>query len=174
MQNYYRRNPLSNLLGSSVTTTIVIVNVMVFIMQMLLVRTPFLHIFAMIPRFVIFRGFIWQLVTYMFLHGDIWHLFFNMLIIWMFGSTLEQVWGQKRFLQYYFLCGLGGAVFSFIFSFNSLVIGASGAGFGILLAYGVTFLVEAGVGLLETLIVAVVVARRRDARAPAAAGVEAR
>jgi membrane associated rhomboid family serine protease len=139
MQNYYRKNPFSNLLGSSVTTTIVIINVLVFIMQLLLIRTPFRVIFALYPRLVIFRGFIWQLVTYMFLHGDIWHLFFNMLIIWMFGSTLEQVWGQKRFLQYYFLCGIGGAVFSFIFSFNYMVIGASGAGFGILLAYGVLF-----------------------------------
>lgn len=139
MQDHYRRSGFSDLFGSSVVTTIVILNVLVFLLQMLLTGTPFQRFFALYPRDVIENGFIWQLVTYMFLHGGIFHLFFNMLIIWMFGSALEQVWGGGRFLRYYLICGLGGALFSFIFSYNVPVIGASGAGYGILLAYGVLF-----------------------------------
>ncbi len=139
MQDYYRKNNFQSLLSGSVVTTLVVINVLVFILQMLLARTPFQAFFALFPRLVIARGFIWQIITYMFLHGDIWHLFFNMLIIWMFGSQLERIWGGRKFLQYYFLCGIGGALFSFIFSYNVPVIGASGAGYGILLAYGVLF-----------------------------------
>ena len=139
MQDYYGRRGFADLLSSSVVTTLVILNVLVFLLQMLLTRTPFQAFFALYPRLVIERGFVWQLVTYMFLHGGIFHLFFNMLIIWMFGSALEQVWGGGRFLRYYMICGLGGALFSFIFSYNVPVIGASGAGYGILLAYGVLF-----------------------------------
>ena len=139
MQDHFRRNPLSSLLNGSVVSTIIIANVLVFILQILLIRTPFRVVFSLVPRLVLERGFVWQVVTYMFLHDGLFHLFFNMLIIWMFGSTLEQIWGGRRFLQYYFICGLGAAAFSFIFSFNALVLGASGAGYGILLAYGILF-----------------------------------
>ncbi|MBN2071789.1 MAG: rhomboid family intramembrane serine protease [Candidatus Krumholzibacteriota bacterium] len=139
MQYQYRRNPYSNLFGNSVVNKIVIANVIVFFLQIILSRTGFQDFFALYPRDVIFKGYIWQLVTYMFLHGSLSHIFFNMIVIWMFGTTLEQVWGSRRFLKYYFICGLGGAVFSFIFSFNVPVIGASAAGYGILLAYAVLF-----------------------------------
>ncbi|MBU8922033.1 MAG: rhomboid family intramembrane serine protease [Bacteroidales bacterium] len=139
MQDHFRKNPLSSLLSGSVVSIIIVINVLVFVLQMLLIRTPFQAFFALFPRLVFERGFVWQIVTYMFLHGGLFHLFFNMLIIWMFGSTLEQVWGGRKFLQYYFICGLGAALFSFIFSFNVPVIGASGAGYGILLAYGILF-----------------------------------
>ncbi|MBN1165291.1 MAG: rhomboid family intramembrane serine protease [Candidatus Krumholzibacteriota bacterium] len=141
MQYYYRggQGPFSNLLRNSIVMKIVIANVIVYFLQILLARNGFNQIFALYPRLVITRGYIWQLVTYMFLHGGLFHLAFNMLIIWMFGSALEQVWGERRFLQFYIICGIGGAVFSFIFSFNNAVIGASGAGYGILLAYAVLF-----------------------------------
>jgi membrane associated rhomboid family serine protease len=51
----------------------------------------------------------WQLITHMFVHGDFWHLLFNMFALWMFGSTLETLWGPKRFLTFYIICGLGAA-----------------------------------------------------------------
>ena len=51
----------------------------------------------------------WQLITHMFMHGDFWHLAFNMLALWMLGSTLETLWGPKRFLTFYIICGLGAA-----------------------------------------------------------------
>jgi len=139
---YYRRNssnPVLSLLAGSVINQLIAANVIVFILQLALMRTSFIDIFGLKPSLVISRGFAWQIVTYMFLHGGFWHLFLNMFIIWMFGRPLESVWGYRRFLVYYILCGLGGAAFSFIFSYQTTVIGASGAGYGILLAYAMLF-----------------------------------
>jgi hypothetical protein len=75
----------------------------------------------------------------MFLHAGFMHLFFNMLMLWLFGSTLESVWGGRRFLNYYVACGVGGALLSFVFNYNHLVLGASGAIFGLYLAYAMIF-----------------------------------
>jgi membrane associated rhomboid family serine protease len=87
---------------------------------------------------------VWQVFTYMFLHGGGWHLLFNMLSLWMFGTQLERDWGTRRFLKYYFLCGMAAGVCVLIA--NMLVgdwavttIGASGAIFGILVAFGVLY-----------------------------------
>lgn len=88
---------------------------------------------------------VWQPITYMFMHADILHLLFNMFALWMFGRIMEQVWGSHRFLLYYFVCGLGAAVVQEtcqkfgIISPYSMTIGASGAVYGILLAFGMTF-----------------------------------
>lgn len=79
---------------------------------------------------------LWQPVTYLFLHGDLFHVGFNMLLLWMFGTHLERQWGTRLFLRYYFLCGVGAALFTCVFAFGSTTIGASGAIFGLLLAYG--------------------------------------
>jgi membrane associated rhomboid family serine protease len=59
----------------------------------------------------------WQFVTYMFLHGDLWHLAFNMLALWMFGYMLENIWGPKRFLIYYFVTGFGAALIHYLVVF---------------------------------------------------------
>ncbi len=77
----------------------------------------------------------WGVVTYMFLHGDLWHLLMNMLVLFFFGPPLEQRWGSSRFLKYYFICGLGGAALSFVFAFDTSVIGASAAIYGLMLAF---------------------------------------
>ena len=91
----------------------------------------------------------WQLITHMFLHGDFSHILGNMFALWMFGSILENVWGPKRFLLFYMLCGVGAAVIHLaILSYqlvpltsqydrllNSATLGASGAVFGILIAF---------------------------------------
>ena len=77
---------------------------------------------------------IWQPVTYMFLHGDFSHLFFNMFALWMFGRGLEYDLGTKRFLIYYFVCGIGAGLVQ-LFT-NGVTVGASGAVFGLLLAFG--------------------------------------
>jgi membrane associated rhomboid family serine protease len=85
----------------------------------------------------------WQILTYMFMHGGFLHLFFNMLALWMFGMELEHLWGSKRFLTFYLLCGIGGALSNLLIA--PLVgqvgptVGASGAVFGVLLAFGVLF-----------------------------------
>ena len=135
----YSSNPLVAFLTESIVNQIIIVNVVIFILELVLRDTAFINFFGLMPRLVVTKGFVWQLVTYMFLHGGFWHLLLNMFIIYMFGSTLEGVWGSQRFLRYFFICGLGGALGSFIFSYNATVIGASGAGYGILVAYAMLF-----------------------------------
>ncbi|MCH8567979.1 MAG: rhomboid family intramembrane serine protease [Balneolales bacterium] len=80
----------------------------------------------------------WQLISYMFLHGGFGHIFFNMFALWIFGTAIEDAWGTKRFVQYYFIAGLGAAVIHMLIT-PSAVIGASGGVFGILLAFGMMF-----------------------------------
>lgn len=85
------------------------------------------------------NGFLpWQLVTYMFLHADISHIFFNLFALWIFGQALENLWGTRRFLLYYFLTGIGAGLIH-IFIEGASAIGASGAVFGILLGFGMMF-----------------------------------
>lgn len=83
----------------------------------------------------------WQPVTYMFLHGGVMHLLLNMLALWMFGSALENYWGTNYFLKYYFLTGIGAGLCNALLTPNSpaVIIGASGAVYGLLAAYGILF-----------------------------------
>ena len=101
----------------------------------------FFGLFALWP---LGQGFlIWQVVTYLFLHGGFFHIFFNMLALWFFGVELENVWGTRRFLTYYFICGIGAAVSNLylgpLFAPPAPTIGASGAIYGVLLAFGMLF-----------------------------------
>src|SRR6266403_1181913 len=90
---------------------LLISNVAIFILrffaQLTGVDGPIKIFFSLIPVAVVKEFFIWQLATYLFLHGGISHILFNMLALWMFGADLENVWGTRRFLQYYFFCGIG-------------------------------------------------------------------
>lgn len=84
----------------------------------------------------------YQYITYMFLHGGFDHLFFNMFALWMFGRTLEYELGSKRFLVYYLICGIGAALIQMLVAWLTgelgiVLIGASGAVMGVLLAFGV-------------------------------------
>ena len=86
----------------------------------------------------------WTLVTYMFVHGGFWHLLLNMLFLFFFGPPLEQRWGGTEFIKYYMICGMGGAVLSLIFEVagatgSANIIGASGAIYGVLLAYALNW-----------------------------------
>lgn len=124
----------------SVIIRLIIANFVVFFLQQLPVGVLIANYLALTPRLVLTRGYVWQMLTYMFLHDSfIRHLGLNMFVIWMFGRTLEQVWGGTRFLKFYFACGLGGAIFSFLFAYNTPVIGASAASYGILLAFAIMF-----------------------------------
>jgi membrane associated rhomboid family serine protease len=86
---------------------------------------------------------VWQLFTYQFLHGGVFHLVFNMLALWMFGSPLESDWGTRRFLRYYFICGVGAGICDLVLNLivggRAPTIGASGAIYGVLLAFGVCY-----------------------------------
>ncbi len=123
----------------SVITRIVIANAAMFILSWIPAFGRLMGYLALTPKLVLTRGFVWQMVSYMFLHADFWHIALNMLVIWMFGRTLEQIWGGTRFLKFYLACGLGGAIFSFLFAYNAPVIGASAAAYGILLAFAIMF-----------------------------------
>lgn len=127
---------------------LLIANTAVFVLTYLAAGSRFLETvypwLALRPDDVVHRLAIWQLVTYLFLHGGVMHLLFNMLTLWMFGVTLERDWGTRRFLKYYFLCGIGAgfcdvAVNALLGNWNTSTIGASGAIYGVLLAFGVLY-----------------------------------
>jgi len=85
---------------------------------------------------------VWQPFTYLFIHKDFLHIFFNMFVLWMFGSELESIWGRKSFLQYYFLTGIGSGLVWLalnVANANYVLAGASGAVYGVLLAFGMMF-----------------------------------
>lgn len=106
----------------------------------------FLNLFALVPRSVIGSLAVWQLVTYLFLHSPFGfgHILVNMLTLWMFGTPLESVWGTRRFLRFYFFCGVGAGICVVVANavagtMGTRTIGASGAIYGLLLAFGMMF-----------------------------------
>jgi membrane associated rhomboid family serine protease len=117
--------------------------VLMYVMRGATVATLFGWL-ALRPADVVGRLQVYQLFTYLFLHGGFWHLIVNMFTLWMFGVGLEQDWGTRRFLKYYFLCGVGAgicdvAVNALIGNWGTRTIGASGAIYGLLLAFGVMY-----------------------------------
>jgi membrane associated rhomboid family serine protease len=104
---------------------------------------------GLMPAAVVGQFRIWQLGTYLFLHAGVFHLVFNMLALWMFGTELDRIWGTRYFLKFYFVTGIGAGVLTVLVSLlpfafaqqleHSIVIGASGAIFGLLLAYALYF-----------------------------------
>ena len=139
--HYGRQSFFGHHLSNSVTNKLILATVIVHLLKgMSSDPMAIVHLFGLSPKLVVTQFFIWQPITYMFLHADFMHLFFNLLMTWMLGNTLESVWGSRKFLKYYISCGLGGAAFSAIFSFaGPPVIGNSGAVFGLYLAYAVMF-----------------------------------
>ncbi|MEJ2007096.1 MAG: rhomboid family intramembrane serine protease [Acidobacteriota bacterium] len=106
-------------------------------------QAPYFYL-GLQPFAVTHRLYLWQLVTYLFLHGGFFHILFNMFALWMFGPDLEMLWGESEFLKFYFLCGIGAGVFDVVLSmfFGSpfaITIGCSGAIYGLLLAFGLIF-----------------------------------
>jgi membrane associated rhomboid family serine protease len=123
-------------------------NVGVFLIQQVVRELPVW--FGLRPIDVVVGLEIWQPLTYMFLHGGISHILFNMLSLWMFGSELERMWGTAFFSRYYLVCGVGAAATTILASFlpggigarlydGPPTVGASGAIYGLLLAYGMYF-----------------------------------
>jgi membrane associated rhomboid family serine protease len=139
MNTYFFGGPVTRTVKALIT-----INVGVYILQIIfhLFGTRFFELFfGLIPARITHDFMLWQLVTYMFLHGGIFHILFNMLTLFMFGNDLERLWGTRRFLQYYFATGIGAGICSWLVSMNSwaVIIGASGAIYGLLLAYGLTY-----------------------------------
>ncbi|MBZ5604459.1 MAG: rhomboid family intramembrane serine protease [Acidobacteriia bacterium] len=123
---------------------LLISNVAVFLLQSFAGRAlgPVFYYLALTPAEVVRHGAIWQLASYMFLHGGISHILWNMLTLWMFGSTLEMSMGTRRFLQLYFFSGVGAGVCIVVLNYllggaATSTIGSSGAIFGVILVCAV-------------------------------------
>ncbi len=123
---------------------LLIINAAVFVLTVLFsqMQHTIFYLFGLVPQLVTHRFMVWQFFTYMFLHGGFGHIFFNMFALWMFGSELEYNWGSNDFLKYFLICGVGGGVLVWLTAFIGFsssaapTIGASGAIFGVLVAYG--------------------------------------
>src|SRR5262245_46446281 len=126
---------------------LLIANIAVFVITFF---EPSLQLpFMLQPKAVVESGRVWQLVTYMFLHGGVRHIFFNLLLLWMIGVELERTWRTSYFTKFYFACGLGAGVTQVLLGFLpgsigsqfyvTATIGASGALYGLLLAYALYF-----------------------------------
>lgn len=156
-RDYYRqqqRNRFS--FFPPVIKALLISNVFIFLFEVLFIGVLSFHgqpllvyfekYFALQPIFNNGESFFfpWQLVSYQFMHAGISHIFFNMLALWMFGAELETLWGSRRFLIFYLLCGIGAGFFQLLTPLlpgmaAAPTVGASGAVFGVLLAFGLTF-----------------------------------
>ncbi len=153
-----------------VTKNLLIINVLMFLAQYVFEYSLGIDLAALLGlHFFKAEDFaLWQMITYLFLHGDFMHLFFNMFSLWMFGRIIEQVLGERRFLVYYFVCGIGAALCQELWQYIEFLslglsdyelvnlgidgiisvqeylnhwttIGASGACYGVLLAFGFMF-----------------------------------
>jgi membrane associated rhomboid family serine protease len=146
---YYPRGFSSNSFFPPGVRWLLIVNTALWLVYFLGVRAGLGEIFqhfGLMPAQVVHTFAIWQLFTYMFLHDPFGfgHILFNMLTLWMFGKDLEVAWGTRRFLKFYFLCGIGAGfcvvVANYLFgNIYTRTIGASGAIYGLLMAFGMMY-----------------------------------
>lgn len=142
--SYFNRK-FNYLTGSALTDGIkilILINFLIFFLQSISGQERILfQLFGIVPSNTFYKLMIWQPFTYLFFHGGIWHVFINMFVLWMFGSELERIWKKNFFLKYYFMTGIGSGIITVLLSLNSSipVVGASGAVYGILLAYGLMF-----------------------------------
>ena len=140
---YYRTRPVLSF-GGPLTPAIkwlLIVNVGIFLLQHLPPGNRLVVMFGLVPWLVWEHLYVWQIFTYQFLHGGIFHLLFNMLALWMFGSDLERRWGSSFFLKYYWICVIGGGICTLLFLPNAAfpTIGASAGIYGVLLAFALLY-----------------------------------
>ena len=140
----YGRRPGDGSTFTNVIFTLLIVNGLIFALQLSQGGRGLLFNFALWPATHPESPFaVWQLLTYGFLHADVGHIAFNMFGLWMFGSDLERLWGPRRFLTYYLVCVIGAGLVQLIVAATQgglyPTVGASGGVFGILLGFGLTF-----------------------------------
>ena len=142
---YYQRGPTVIRFGFGGGTTgpavkyFMIACAAAFVLQVLFPRL--VAIFGLIPYAFWHSGFVWQLLTFHFLHGGLMHLLLNLFVFWMFGVEIERLLGTKRFITYIAICGVGAGAMSLIATpnLNIPIIGASGVVYGVLLAFGLFF-----------------------------------
>jgi membrane associated rhomboid family serine protease len=151
MSRYGRATVMTSSFGPGPLTpavkAIIYANIALFVVS--LFARDIIAYLGLIPQAVIERGWIWQPATYMFLHADPFHILFNMLGVWMFGVELERLWGTKFFARFYAITGIGAGVTAIAASFvpiggllatyGAVTIGASGALYGLLMAFAMYF-----------------------------------
>ncbi len=145
-RSYVNRSTPSNRFPTGLKW-LLIVNIAIFLAAYILRQSVGASLFdnlALVPAQVVTTFAVWQLVTYMFLHFGISHILWNMLGLWFFGAEIERLWGTRRFLRYYFLCGIGAGLtvvlMAYIFGGVDIrTAGASGAIYGMLMAYALLF-----------------------------------
>ena len=115
---------------------LMIANAAVFVVTLLLGQRFVYDWFAFQPTRIFVRP--WGALTYMFVHGGLWHLAMNMLFLFFFGTPLESRWGSREFLRFYVICGLGGVALSYVF-LPAAVVGASAAVYGVMLAFAMNW-----------------------------------
>ena len=140
--SYYYQDKAVNYGPGGLTKAVkylLLINVGIFILEYAW-GPELIHWLGLTPALVK-KGYFWQLGTYLFLHGGLFHILFNMFALWMFGCEIEKSWGTREFVKYYFITGIGAGLLTFILSMNSYIptIGASGAIFGILVAFAIMF-----------------------------------
>lgn len=126
----------------NVTLILIVINIAFYFIIILFPRT--FNYLALRPILVFRAHAYWQILTYMFIHGGMTHILFNMLALFLFGSQLERRLGSYEFLAYYLVCGLGAGLFTLVFNWYTgmgmiPVVGASGAIYGLFLAYATLF-----------------------------------
>jgi len=123
-----------------VIKALVVANIVVFLLQAL-VGPEFTYTFGLVPARVVEHRWVWQPFTYMFVHRAFFHLLFNLFALWMFGLPVEMQWGPREFLKFYLLCGVGAGLINVALTPGSPlpVIGASGAIYGLLVAFGMLY-----------------------------------
>lgn len=143
-QYIYKRRSIDNSAIPTVIFALLVANGLLFAAQQFWPNL-IAYYFALWPvgaRYP-FEFFPWQLLTYGFLHGDLWHIFFNMFALWMFGRDLERMMGARRFLTYFLVCIVGAGAIQLVVAAiqggTYPTVGASGGVFGLLLAYGMAF-----------------------------------
>ena len=119
---------------------LLIINVLVFGADYVLQRQG-IYLGNILALFSLQSGnfHLWQPLSYMFMHANLSHIFFNMFNLWMFGAAMENFWGTKRFLTYYLACGIGAGLLYMLLPGMHVTVGASAAVYGLLLAFGMTF-----------------------------------
>ncbi|MFI5346976.1 MAG: rhomboid family intramembrane serine protease [Elusimicrobiota bacterium] len=140
MTRVFRHDPIDFGSMPPAIKGLIIANVVGFLVAKL-VGPQMYDLFGLIPEQLVFHRWVWQPFTYLFLHGNIWHLIFNLFALWMFGMPVEAQWGENEFLKYYFLCGFGAALTSTALGVHSTVpvIGASGSVYGLLVAFALLY-----------------------------------
>ena len=122
----------------TVVKHLLIINVLMYFAYYVLLKQGIINLNYYLGIWSLSTGLfrVWQPLTYMFMHGSFDHLFFNMFSLWMFGSALENFWGSKRFLFYYLVCGIGAGLLNMLVPGAHVSVGASGAVYALLLAFG--------------------------------------